>query len=213
MDDVRTGMDVYCGTDKVGHVARLVADAPDSRIASIVVDRGLLHGAKLIQLEQVAEVRDRELRLNLSREQFEAADGFADQRFRGPHESWSAPPGYDPQDFLLNAEVAYGSAGGYGMSGKPGPFPPSPADPLPNLLRPTVREGTPIRAADGTKVGEVAEIGFFPDEGRLATVIMKRGLLGHERVDLPLDWVDDLDENGLILRKAAAEVEGLSPRR
>jgi uncharacterized protein YrrD len=204
-------MDVYSGTDKVGSVARLVADAPDSRITGIVIDRGLLHGAKLISLGQVADVRDGKLKLNLTSEQFAAADGFADQRFRRPSENWSAPPGYDPQDFLLNAEVAYGSAGGYGMSGKPGPFPPSPSDPRPNLLRPTVREGTAIRAADGTKVGEVAEIAFHPDDCRLATVVMKRGLLGHERVEIPIDRVDNLDEEGLILTMAAGEVDRLKP--
>jgi len=128
MDDIRIGYGVYCGGEKVGEVARLVADASDSHITDIVVDRGLLHGAKLLPLGDLEDVSAGHVQLKLTHEQFLKADGFVDQRFRSPQDNFSAPPGFDPSDFLLNAEVDAGSAGGFGAIG---PFAPSPADPRP----------------------------------------------------------------------------------
>ena len=203
MEDIRIGLDVYCGQDRVGRVAKLVADASDSHITDIVVDRGLLHGAKIIPIGQLADVRAGEVELALDRRQFEEAAGFAGQRFRRPGDAWSAPPGYDPLDFLFDATIAYGGMGGYGTPAEPGPFPTGPADPLPDLLRPVVQEGTDVRSVDGEKVGEIASISFHPDDGRLASLVMRSGLLEHERTALPLEWVEDLTDEGLVLNVSA----------
>lgn len=207
MENIRTGSDVYCGDEKVGHVARLVADARNARVTDIVVDRGLLHGAKIVPIGEIERVGDDVLHLSLSREQFEHAEGFADVRYRDAEPNWSAPAGYNAAQFLLNVDVAF-DAGSYGgISGKPSPFPPAPADPKPNLIRPTLKSGTPIRAANGDKVGEMAEADFHPEDGRLTRIVLRRGLLGHDHVELPLDWVDGVDEDGIILNVPAATVE------
>ena len=42
----------------------------------------------------------------------------------------------------------------------------------------------------------------------LDALVLKRGLFGHEQVPVPIDWVEGIDEDGLVLRVAAAEVEG-----
>lgn len=213
LENIRIGLDVYCGDDHVGSVAKLVADSNDSHVSDLVVDRGLLHGAKLIPLGQVQDVRDGNVLLAIGREQFQAADGFVDQRFRSPDDNWSAPPGYDRADFLLDAEVAYGAAGGYGTTGKPSPFPPSPADPRPRNLRPIVQEGTAVVAVDGPKVGEIATVSFDPADGRLTSVELKWGLLGHERAELPLEWIDDLGADGLGLNVPAEQIKQWQERR
>jgi len=206
MEDIGIGFDVFCGVDRVGHVAKLIADASDSHITDIVVDRGLRHGAKVISLGQVQAVRDGNVRLSLDREQFEQADGFADQRFRYPGHDWNVPSGFSSTDFLLDEETALGSAVGYGSGAMPGSLPLPPADPRPNLLRPVVKEGTPVRATDGEKVGEIASIAFHPDDGRVTSVAMKWGLLELERADLPLEWVEHLDDEGLTLNVTAEQV-------
>jgi uncharacterized protein YrrD len=206
MDDIGIGFGVFCGTDHVGHVAKLIADASDSHVTDIVVDRGLLHGAKVISLGQVQEVRDREVHLNLDREQFLHADGFADQRFRYPGHDWNVPSAYTSTDVLLEVELSTGSAAGYGAGEVPEDRALPPADPRPNLLRPVVTEGTPVRAADGEKVGEIASMTFHTDDGRVASVVMKWGLLGGEHLPLPLEWVQHLDDEGLTLNVAAEVV-------
>ena len=91
MDDIRIGYDVYCGNDKVGEVHRIVADSKDSHVTDIVVDRGLLHGAKLVPLDNIKDVSSERVELGLTREQFEHADGFTDQRFQEPDDNWTAP--------------------------------------------------------------------------------------------------------------------------
>jgi uncharacterized protein YrrD len=209
MDDIRIGYDVYCGSHKVGEVIRLIADARDSHITDIVVDRGLLHGAKLVPLEGIKSVQAQQVTLTLTQEQFEHADGFADQRFKEPDDDWSAPPGFNHTDFWLNAEVDIGAMGGYGALGKPSPFPSEPADPRPNMLRPFLNEGTQVMSSSGRKVGEVAQISFHPEDGRLDGLTIKRGLLGHEHVQVPLDWIEGFDGEGVVLRASEAEVEGL----
>jgi uncharacterized protein YrrD len=212
VEDIGIGYEVYCGNQKVGSVARLVADASDSHITDVVVDRGLLHGAKLVPLEDVESVADTRVQLNLTHDQFIAADGFTDERFKEPEDDWSAPPGYYTQDFLLDIAVDEGGVAGYGTSGKPGPFAPSPADPRTHLLRPSVKEGTAVRVASGEKVGEIQQVRFHPDDGRLDEIVLKRGLLGREHVEIPLDWVEGLDGEALVLRVTAAEVHALSNR-
>jgi uncharacterized protein YrrD len=209
VEDISIGYEVRCDGEKVGTVARLIADASDAHITDIVVDRGLLHGAKIVPLEDLASVEGGHVQLGVTREQFEAMDGFADVRFKQPDDNWSCPPGYFTSDFLLDTAVDFGAQAGYGSGAKPSPFPPSPADPRPNLLRPTVKEGTPVLDVDGKKVGEIQEVRFHPEDGRLHHLRLKRGLLGHEHVEIPLDWVEGLDGEGLVLRVQAAQVEAL----
>jgi len=206
MEDIGIGFDVFCGTDRVGHVAKLIADASDSHVTDIVVDRGLLHGAKVISLGQVQAVRGRVVHLSLHREQFERADGFADQRFRYPGHDWNVPSRYRSTDFLLELELSTGSSSAYGAGEVPEDRALPPADPRPNLLRPVVREGTTVRASDGEKMGEIASMTFHPDDGRVTSVAMKWGLLELERADLPLEWVEHLDDEGLTLNVPATQV-------
>ena len=212
MDDIRIGYEVYCGGEKVGEVARLVADASDSHVTDIVVDRGLLHGAKLVPLEDLQDVGDGRVQLYLTHEQFLQADGFVDQRFRQPHDGWSAPPGCDPADFLFDAQIDVASAAGFGATGMLGGPPPSPADPRPNLLRPFIKEGTPVLSSTGSRVGEIAQVSFNPEDGHLDSVTLKRGFLERERIDLPLDWIEGFDGDGLVLHVSEAEVERLPSR-
>ncbi len=209
MEDIGIGYDVYCGSDKVGTVARFIADANDSHITDVVVDRGLLHGAKIVPLENLADVADQRVSLALTREQFEAADGFSDVRFKQPEDDWSAPPGYFPQDFLLDTAIDFGAQAGYGTTSKPGPYPPSPADPRPNLLRPTIKDGTPVRDVAGNRVGEVHEARFHPEDGRLDYLMLKHGPFGLEHAEIPLGWVEGLDGDGLVLRVPAEQVKAL----
>jgi uncharacterized protein YrrD len=209
VEDIGIGYEVYCGDDHVGTVARLIADASDAHVTDIVVDRGLLHGAKIVPLEDLVAVEGQRVRLKLTREQFAAADGFADVRFQQPEDDWSTPPGYYPQDFLLETAADLGAQAGYGINTKLGPFPPSPADPRPNLLRPTVKDGTPVLDVDGEKVGEVHEASFHPEDGRLDRLVLKHGPLGLEHSEIPLDWVEGLDGDGVVLRVPAAQVAAL----
>jgi uncharacterized protein YrrD len=212
MDDIRIGYGVYSGGAKVGEVARLVADAGDSHVTDIVVDRGLLHGAKLVPLEDLADVSAGRVQLKLTHDQFLKADGFVDQRFRGPHDGWSVPHGYDPSDFLLDAQIDVASAAGFGATGMLGGPPPSPADPRPNLLRPFIKDGTPVRSSTGAKLGEIAQVSFNPEDGHLDSLTIRRGLMGREHVDLPLDWIDGFNGDGLVLHVSEVEVQRLPVR-
>ena len=206
MDNIRTGADVYCGDEKVGSVSRLIADARDSRISGIVVDRGIVRAAKIVPIGQIARVSGTAVHLELTSEQFEQANGFADKKFADPMSNWLAPPGYNKTEFLLDVDTAF-AAGSYGgIAGKPSPFPPSPADPRPNEIEPTVKVGTPVRSVDGEEVGEVAELDFHPDDGRLTRLVLKRGFLGHEHIEIPLTWIEGIDEDGVILTASKAEV-------
>ena len=210
MDDIQIGYGVYCGNDKVGEVARLVADASDSHVTDLVVDRGLLHGAKLIPLQDLKDVQAGRVELAITRQQFLDADGFTNPRFREPHDAWSCPPGYDSAaDFLIEAEVDAGSASGFGAVAGPVGFPPSPADPRPNNLRPLIREGTPVQSSTGEKVGEIGQVSFNPEDGRLDSVTLKRGLLGRDHLQLPLDWIEGFDGEGLVLHVSKEQVEQL----
>jgi uncharacterized protein YrrD len=205
MDDIRIDNRVFCGADEVGRVAKVIADANDAHVTELVVDRGLLHGAKVIPLGQVQDVRAGEVHLTLDREQFERANGFADQRYRYPHRTWAPPQGFLPTDCLFDV-AAYGAGPSSALGALPGDLPATPPDPRPNLLRPVVSEGTPVLSADGKKVGEIASISFHPDDGRLVSAVMKWGLLEHERLELPREWIADLDDKGLSLNVNSDQV-------
>jgi hypothetical protein len=64
-------------------------------------------------------------------------------------------------------------------------------------------------SADGSKVGEIAQASFNPLDGRLDSITMKRGLFGHEHVQLPLNWIEGFDGEGLVLRSSEGQVNQL----
>jgi uncharacterized protein YrrD len=213
MDDIRIGDEVYCENGRVGEVARLIADASDSHISDLVVDRGLLHGAKVIPLGEVSGVSGNRVDLAMNHQQFLAANGFANPHFREPHDGWSVPRGYDSAaSFMVDAQLDVGSAAGYGDFAGPVDFPPSPADPRPNSLRPSIKEGTAVRSSNGHKVGEIGQVSFHPDDGRLDAISLKRGLFGHEHLSLPLEWIEGFDDEGLVLRVSTEQVEQLGQK-
>lgn len=210
MDDIQIGAHVFLGNAEVGNVGRLIADARTARITDIVVDRGLLHADKIIPLGYVREASGGKLVLAMDRDEFDHAEGFVEEHYQPPDEVWPVPAGYDRVSFLINANFAYDSNAGYGPAAAPGPvYVPSTPDPTPDLYRPDIEVGTPIRTATGEKVGEVAEAAFDPDDGKLTRLVLKKGFLGRTDVELPLDWVDDLSSEGVILHATVEEVEQL----
>ena len=41
---------------------------------------------------------------------------------------------------------------------------------------------------------------------------MKRGAFGHEHIQLPLDWIEGFDGQGIVLHVSEGEVERLTPK-
>ena len=99
---------------------------------------------------------------------------------------------------------------GGGIVGKPGGFPGGEETSPDAIARPTIASGTPILARDGEHVGDVHELTFAAPGGAPERLVMRRGHLFHTDTELPISWVQELSDKGVVLNVPRSEVEALA---
>jgi sporulation protein YlmC with PRC-barrel domain len=211
---VRIGDEVQ-GRDgkKLGEVERVVVDARTDTITDLVVKHGFaFKTSRVVPLGCINASEAGVLRADIDEEEFETLSGFDPGNYRAPDPDYNGPPGLDRpgvNDLNMTTMVAFGPL--HSGQGKPFGWPggerkgPRPA----RLARPSVAEGTDILDCDGEKAGEVAAIEFEAAEGRPVRLRMRKGKIFGDEVDVPVDWVEDLSDKGVVLNVERGSVEGL----
>ena len=208
-DDINIGADVI-GTDgKLGEVRRVIADTSHNRITDLVVKHGGLFGGgeRVVKLGSVARVAGGQVFVNLDARSFESLDTFAQDRYSAAGEDWPVPERIQRQDWLLRAAAAEGPMGAMAT---PRPAPPS-STPRPpaDMLRPAISEGMDVVDVSGRKVGEVGEFSIAADSGLPTRITLRRGFIFKQDTELPLEWVQALGDEGVVLRVEKEAVESL----
>jgi hypothetical protein len=72
-----------------------------------------------------------------------------------------------------------------------------------------LERGSPVFAADGQRVGEVAEVRADENADIFDSIVIERGLLGGERHLVGADHVAEIHERGVQLSIEAAAFEAL----
>lgn len=207
---IAIGADVL-GTDgKLGEVHRLIVDARSNSVTDLVVKHGFLFGnERVVPLGCVTSVEGGMVRLNVDEDGFARFNGYADDRYHAPDPDYSGPPGFSNEAFLLDMTVARGGQG-FGNSEPPLGFPGGEQTSPDDIERPVIQAGSDVLDADAEKVGEVGEYSLDPDSGNLLRLTVKRGFLFKNETELPLAWVDQITDKGVILTVRKANVEALA---
>jgi uncharacterized protein YrrD len=208
-DDINIGADVIGADGKLGEVHRVIADAGHNRITDLVVKRGGLFGGeeRVVPLGHMTRVAGGQVFVDLDTRGFEALDTFAEDRYRAAGEDWPVPERIQRQDWLLSAVAAEGPMAAMGTPPRLATPErrPRPAD----MLRPAITEGMDVVDASGRKVGEVGEFSIAPDSGTPTRITLRRGFIFKQDTELPLEWVQALGDEGVVLKVEKEAVEAL----
>jgi len=205
--EIAIGADVIGKNGKLGTVHRVIVDARSNAVTDLVVKHGFpFTQERIVPLATVTKTDADGIHVDLDERAFEALEGFVEQNFRAPDPDYVGPPGFETTEFLLN-EVTAGATllGGEAVPplGFPGGEPLAPAD----TTRPVVEPGTPIVDADGETVGEVHEFAADAETGAPQKLVLRRGLLFHREMELPLAWIAQISDKGVALNVTKREVE------
>lgn len=205
------------GTDgKLGTVHRVIVDADSDRISEIVVKHGFLWGnERVIPLSHVQRSDGSVLYMDIDQEQFRECDGFDPGRYREPDPDYSGPPGFNREsgvNFPLDQEMAGGPVLFY--TGKPLGYPGGETIPPESegesirTTMPSINAGDPILDRSFQKIGEVAHL-EVDEEGFPTRLVGRKGLLFRHEAELPVEWIQDFSDKGIVLNVDRSEVERL----
>lgn len=184
--DIEIGARVRTRDDAdVGEVHRVVVDLEAQSVASIVVLKGhLLSRDILVPLEYVEQADADGVVLNLTTDELESLPDFAYNEILSPPPTWAFPMPY-PGGAVYVPVTQRERLGG------------SEVDLVPD---------TKVLARDG-EIGTVDRIELVADSGRVdAFWVRTGGLLGHD-LRIPAEWVEGVEEDGVMLAASREEVE------
>jgi len=211
--DVSIGTEVMGKSGKLGEVHRVIVDARSGHVTDIVVKHGFIFETdRIVPLSHVSRVENGVAVVDLDEAGFEAMNGFADDRYHAPDPSYVGPPGFDHGEFLIDSMMASGSAAGPGYGTPPMGFPGGEATSPVDMQRPAISAGTDVLDVNGAKVGEVGNISLSPEDGRPTHITLRQGRIFHRETSLPLEWLDELSDEGVMLKVTKSEVDALTNR-
>lgn len=216
--DVSLGADVIGTEGKLGVVERVIVDARSGKVTDIVVKHGFVFGhERIVPIAHITGVEDNGVRLDMDERMLGTMDGFVGTRV-GRDPDYMGPPPADLDgsfqgNLALDQTVAAGAQGGMGTAGKPMGYPGGEQVTPDFVQRPAFSRGTAVFAADGEKVGDVGELSFAHDTGMATRLAVRRGFIFHHDTDVPVDWIREFGDDGVLLNVPKAQVEGLADAR
>lgn len=212
---VAIGQEVHGRDGKLGEVQRVVVDADSDTVSELVVKHGFVFGnERLVPLDRVQRADGSVLYVDMDQEQFSSCDGFDPQRYRTADPDYSGPPGFDTEsgrNFNYDATWAGGPLLFFGGASKPLGYPGgemrAPAETSTGMWRPAIKAGDDVLSSDYEKVGEVAQFEAEAATGKPTRLVMKQGFLFKTETELPVDWLTELSDQGVVLTVPKDTVE------
>lgn len=199
----------------LGKIDKVIFDPQTSATKSIVVRKGtILTRDVAIPTERIRVAAPTRVELDMSKDEVEALRDFVESDYSWPPNNWVAPYGWPVGGVMW--PTAY-------VGAEPIGFMPPVAPPVPEevleaerkeaLENAVVGHGADVLAVGGEKVGTVHNVLIDPTSRKPSRVILKRGLLVTEDVELPGDWVESVDDERVTLNVDKVTVEQLAKRR
>lgn len=192
---------------EVGYVKNLIVDPAENRIKAVVIEQGFLFKQDTeAPLDALVECGENRICLNLTEEQWNHLPGYDPSGYTSTPEDVSTGLGYPTSALLWPAINPYpGSVMGQAVM----PLPLVPLETPPSTEAEAtgikIKEGSPVRTADGHKVGEVHHLAFDVVTGRPISLTVRRGLLFGEDIELPAAEIAEMAENEVLLGMTEAE--------
>jgi uncharacterized protein YrrD len=213
---IALGDEVWGRDEKLGEISRVIVDAGTDRVTDIVVKRGGLMSHEYVVPLSWVFGREEGVNVSLTVDALEAMPGFSDERYRAADPDYSGPPGFDARaegnaHLQMNSIVAFGPLLAYGTSTPVGGFPGGEVVDTGRMARPVIETGEDVLDCNGEKVGEVYSFESDSD-GNPRSLIVRKGFIFHDDLELPAGWIDDLSDKGVVLNVPKATVERVTVR-
>ena len=196
LHDLRAGVDVVSRDGhKLGSLHRMVLKRSDLALTHVVVEIGFLRSGhhfwegglgldydRVVPVDQIHAVSDQRVELRLTAAEFKDMPEYTQERYEGPEDL--TPNQFDSTDIIQRAQQIsgfLGSTSGIWLAEKLN-------KPLDGV---DIKEGTAVwRTEPHEHLGDIMRL--LLDEGRLRAFVIRRGLIFHHDVILPVRYVSEL---------------------
>jgi uncharacterized protein YrrD len=200
--------------DDIGTIDKLILDPEGGDLHAIVVRKGLLFGRDIeIPVDAIMERERGAVRIRYAKNQLDELESFYE-------DSYTTPPPERSAEYLSG--YGYPASGLLWPSRWSGPVSGEPygheavgavedevatmhrAQDLSNAV---IKEGSDVRSRDGEKVGEVHQLVFDSLTGRPTMLVIRKGFLFTEDVEVPAGLISSVDDDRVYLDARHDELE------
>jgi sporulation protein YlmC with PRC-barrel domain len=193
----------------IGRVDKLIFDPEKRRVRAVAIRRGfILHRDVEVPVDDLQAGPGGELRLTRTADQVADLPPFDESSYTSPPLDYVAPVG------IPSVGVAWPVGVGSGLS------PATPESGLDRQVREeiaatlyardfeneVVGEGATVKSRDGEKVGELHRISIEAETGRVLSLVVRRGVLFGEDVELPASAISSVGDGVVYLNLNAGEL-------
>src|SRR5438874_1682844 len=187
-------------------------DPNTGRAEHLVVKHGLLVGERVVPFHTIQRVDGDGLHVALDGDAFGRLQPFSGDLDRAKDPDYIAPPAEEAGErsglgFQMDTLTARGSLG-YATD-KPMGYPGGEQRVPDDRQLPVIDRGTPVFDSAGEKVGEIGELGVESETGMAARILVRRGLIFKNDVEIPLHWLDAWTPRGVGLNVPKSKMEAL----
>ncbi len=196
----------------LGKIDKVIFDPRTNQTTSIVVRKGMILARDVaVPIEHIRVAAPTRVELDLSRREVDALPDFVEADYSWPPEHWVAPYGWPagsvlwPVPYPGDLPVAYPAITNSGPTDEE--LEKARERDMENAI---VGSGAEVLAINGEKVGSVHNLLVDPETHKPTRVIVRRGVLFTEDVELPGDWVSSVDDEKVVLNVDKVTVEQLA---
>jgi sporulation protein YlmC with PRC-barrel domain len=200
----------------LGKIDRVIFDPQSGQTTHIVVHKCVILARDVaVPVEKVRVAAATRVELDMAKTEVEDLPDFVEADYAWPPETWTAPYGWPAGGVMW--PMAY--AGDVPLMAPPI----VPQADVPEEVRLALEErevheavvgqGAEVVAIDGAKVGSVQNVLVDPVSHKPSSVIVRRGVLFAEDVEIPGDWVASVDDQRVALNVDKVTVEQLAKHK
>ena len=197
----------------LGKIDKIVFDPQSGETKCIVVRKGkLLPRDVAVPTDRIRVAAPTRVELDMTRQELEGLPDFFESDYSWPPDGWMAPYGWPAGSVMWPSYV------GAFPADYPAPYV-APVNVSPEVMEQqrqrakenaVISEGADVVAMDGQKVGSVRNMMIDPASHKPSRVVVQRGVLFTQDVELPGDWVGSVDEERVVLTVDKVTVEQLA---
>jgi uncharacterized protein YrrD len=198
---------------EIGTIDKLILDPDGGDLHAMAVRKGLFHRDIEIPIDDIVGQEAGRIQIRLNQDQLDDLPRFQEASYTTPPPERSAEYlsgyGYPPSVLLWPSRWSGPVAGepyGHEAVGEVGDEVAAMhrAQDLSNAI---VKEGSDVRSRDGEKVGEVHQITIDATTGRPISLVVRKGFLFTEDVEVPAGLISSMDDDRVYLDARHDELE------
>jgi sporulation protein YlmC with PRC-barrel domain len=199
---------------EIGTIEKLILDPESGDVHAVVVRTGLLFGKDVeVPVDAIVGQQDGAAQIEYTKDQIDALPSFHEGSYTTPPPERSAE--YASGYGYPTASLLWPSRWSGPVSGEPYGHEAIGAvgDEVATMHREqdlsnsVIKEGSTVRSRDGEKLGEVHRLVFDPETERPTMLVIRKGFLFTEDVEVPVGLISSVDDDVVYLDAQHDELE------